>query len=178
MSSIARRLAQQLGADEEVVEAAALLHDFVQIPKNHPDRSRAPEISALEAETVLRECGFPEAKIAPTLRAIAEHGWSAGRPASSLESGILQDADRLDALGAIGVLRTVSCGTEMGSRLYHLAEPFARTRPLDDKRHVLDHFYVKLLHLADQLNTEPARAEGQRRSRFMREFLEQLSTEI
>lgn len=110
--------------------------------------------------------------------AIREHSFSAGLKPTTIESQILQDADRLDALGAIGVMRVVSCGMKMASRYYSATEPLPSARPLDDRSFVVDHFYVKLFKLAETMNTEEGRQEAQKRIAFMKEFLGQLQTEI
>lgn len=174
------RFGKSLGARLEILIPAALLHDIVQVPKNHPDRAQASAQAADEAGRILRDHGLaddPEA-LARIAEAILEHSFSAGRKPSSLESAILQDADRLDAIGAIGIARVFSCGTRMGSEFYERTEPFARTRPLDDKRYMLDHFFVKLLKLPALMNTAPGREEAERRLKHMRDFLTQLESEI
>lgn len=90
----------------------------------------------------------------------------------------MQDADRLDALGAVGIFRTASCGVTMGASYYHPEDPFAENRELDDKSYTIDHFYRKLLKLPDQMNTAAARAEAHRRAEFMRQFLAEFKQEI
>ncbi|MBX9766257.1 MAG: hydrolase, partial [Bdellovibrionales bacterium] len=103
--------------------------------------------------------------------------FSAGLKPTSPESEVMQDADRLDALGAIGIMRTVSCGVRMSASYYNQEEPIARGRPLDDKRFTIDHFFVKLLKLADAMNTKYGKEEARRRVEFMHQFLRQFETE-
>lgn len=174
----AERIAVAVGADLSVVMPAALLHDVINVPKNHPDRAAASAKAAAEARGILTRAGYGEAEIDRIAVVITEHSYSLGKAPSCIESAVLQDADRLDALGAVGVMRTVSCGAKMGSRYYDEAEPFAKSRALDDKANTLDHFYVKLLKLADGMNTDVAKAEAQRRTAFMRAFLTQVAGEI
>jgi uncharacterized protein len=90
----------------------------------------------------------------------------------------VQDADRLDALGAVGIARCLMLGGALGKALYDPDAPFPQQRPPDDTRNVIDHFYVKLLKLADTMHTRAGKAEAAQRTIFMREFLRQLSHEI
>jgi uncharacterized protein len=173
-----RRLGEELGADLDVLLPAALLHDVINVPKNHPDRLRASELAAAEARGMLADAGYGEGTIARIAQAIVEHSYSRGMKPSSLEAAILQDADKLDAIGALGVLRLVACGTRMGSRFLDPADPFARKREPDDKRYMVDHFFAKLLKLEGMMNTEPARAEARRRTETMRGFLAELEREL
>ncbi|APR82575.1 metal-dependent phosphohydrolase [Minicystis rosea] len=172
------RIAESVGADLSIVLPAALLHDVINVPKNHPDRAAASAKAAEEARDILRDAGYAPAEIERIAVVITEHSYSLGKAPSCLESAVLQDADRLDALGAVGIMRTVTCGCKMGARYYDAAEPFAKTRPLDDERNTLDHFYVKLLKLADTMNTEIARREAARRTELMHAFLRQAEGEI
>lgn len=173
-----RSLGKSVGADLETLLPSALLHDIVNLPKNHPDRLKASEQAAQEALGILKTIGYSEEEIRKIQTVITEHSYSLGRSPSCLESAVLQDADRLDALGAVGLMRTVTCGTRMEAKYYHLEDPFAEKRDLDDKKFTLDHLYTKLFKLADQMNTEFARVEGLKRLAFMKKFVEQLKEEI
>ncbi|MDP8949944.1 MAG: hypothetical protein M3N00_06840 [Actinomycetota bacterium] len=90
----------------------------------------------------------------------------------------MQDADRLDALGAIGIAWCLTLGGAMGRELYDPREPFPEMRTPDDAANVLDHFYLKLFRLTDTMNTVVGSAEVWRRTAFMREYLRQLGQEI
>ena len=171
-------LGREEGADMTVLLPAAYLHDLVNVPKNHPDRVSASRESANGAAEILRRHGYGEEKSARVMRAIEEHSFSRGLACTSIESRVLQDADRLDALGAVGILRTATCGALMRAAYYDIDDPFARRRALDDRRFTLDHFPVKLLRLAERFNTVSGRREAERRTRFMRVFLAQLTAEI
>ncbi len=172
------RLGRELNADLSLLEPAAYLHDVVSVPKNHPDRARAAEMAAEKARSVLVDFGWDETSIRAITLAISEHSFSAGKAPTSLESAILQDADRLDAIGSIGIARVFACGTRMGAAFYDPVDPFSENRPLDDKKFSLDHFYVKLLKLPERMNTDPARREAQRRLETMERFLAQLEREM
>lgn len=176
------RSCRQLGAQEnarlELLLPAAALHDLVNVPKNHPDRANASRLAADRARPILAAADYAPDEIAAIAQAILEHSFSLGKKPSSLESAVLQDADRLDALGAVGIMRCISCGAQMGATYYDLADPLARHRPLDDKAFSIDHFFVKLFQLPDLMNTSAGRAEALRRVGFMQSFLRQLGSEI
>ncbi len=172
------RIGEKAGANLDVLLPAALLHDVVNVPKNHPDRTKASRQAATVAVEFLREHDYTEEECGQIAQVIVEHSYSLGLKPSTLESAILQDADRLDAIGAIGVMRTTTCGSRMGSKYYDMMDPFAKERALDDKSFTLDHFFVKLFQLAEGMNTEEGKAEAKRRADFMRLFVEQLRAEI
>lgn len=174
----AKALATEEKADLAVVIPAAYLHDIVNIPKNHPDRARASELAADKAIKLLSEHGYDESKFPAIRTAIIEHSFSRGLTPSSIEAACVQDADRLDAIGAIGVLRCAAVNVEMKTALYDPEDPFASRRPLDDRAWMVDHYYVKLLKLAETMQTAAAKNEGKKRVEFMKGFLEQLRSEV
>lgn len=174
----ARRLAAAEGADMAVVLPAAWLHDCVIVPKDSPQRAQASRLAAERAGRYLRDAGYPPDLIPAIEHAIAAHSFSAGIPPESLEARVVQDADRLDALGAIGIARTLMLGGVMGKPLYDAAEPLPQQRQPDDRENVIDHFYVKLLTLAGRMHTAAGRREGERRTRLMRVYLEELGREL
>ena len=165
-------------ADTEIVTAAAWLHDCVIVPKNHPDRKNASTLAAQKAAEFLSTKDYPANKIPAVAHAIEAHSYSAGIPPKTMEAKIVQDADRLDALGAIGIARCFSVGGELNSSIYHPGDPFAESRELDDSRWTVDHFYEKLFKLPGLLNTNTARRIAAERVDYMKSFLSQLSTEI
>ena len=158
--------------------AAALLHDLVSVRKDSEDRSKASEWSAQQAEPLLRERGFDGDAVLRITAAIRDHSFSSGAAPSDKLGEALQDADRLDALGAIGVMRLAVTGAGMGSVCAHLEDPWAERRPLDDRRFMLDHFFAKLLLLPERMITEAGKAEAGRRAAWMISFLEQFGNEI
>lgn len=162
---------------EEAV-AAALLHDIVNLPKNHPERAKASEYSAEKAREWMTELGFAPDSIDRVAEAIRQHSYSRGEKPSSLLAQALQDADRLEALGAIGLMRVFSTGAKMGARYFHDCDPWARSRDLDDLSYSVDHFFTKLLRLSATMNTEKGKNEAERRTEVLRSFLTQLGHEI
>lgn len=176
--SNARRLAASEGADLAVVLPAAWLHDCVHVPKSSPLRAQASTLAAEAAGAWLREQGYPETLVPAVAHAIAAHSFSAGIAPRTLEAQVVQDADRLDSLGAVGVARCLMLGGAMGKPLYDPDDPFWSSRPPDDASFVIDHFPRKLLRLADTMQTASARAEARARTDFLRQFLDQLSLEV
>jgi uncharacterized protein len=174
----ARRIAAAENADLAVVLPAAWLHDCVSVPKDSPLRARASTLAAEVAGAWLRESGYPEQFVPSIEHAIAAHSFSAGIAPRTLEAQVVQDADRLDSLGAVGVARCLMLGGAMAKPLYDPADPFCAARPPEDGRFVIDHFFRKLLRLADTMQTPAARAEAHARTEFMRQFLEQLAGEL
>ncbi len=166
------------GVDAREAAAAGLLHDIVNVPKDSPERSKASERCAAEARGILARNGFAPDAVERICEAIRDHSYSRGAAPTSPLSRALQDADRLEALGAIGVLRTISCGTRMGSSYFHPEDPFLEHREPDDRRWMIDHFFVKLLRLAETMTTEEGRKEARRRTEFLRAFLRQLAEEL
>ncbi len=165
-------------ADRQIVVAAAWLHDCVILPKNHPDRKKASTLAAEKAEEFLLTIDFPKNKIPAVTHAIEAHSYSAGIPPKTMEANIVQDADRLDALGAIGISRCFSVGGELNRPIYHPEDPFADSREPDDSAWTIDHFYKKLFRLPDLLTTDTAKNLAKNRVEYMRSFLEQLSTGV
>ncbi|WP_083253526.1 HD domain-containing protein [Pandoraea sp. ISTKB] len=170
--------AEEPGLDLEMLAVATLLHDCVAVEKTDPRRSQASRLSADKASEVLRTMGWEAARIDATAHVIEAHSFSAGIAPRSHEACVLRDADRLDAIGAIGIARTFYVAGRNGSRLYDPVDPFAAHRELDDRRFALDHFETKLLHLADGLMTATAQRIGERRVATMRAYVDLLREEI
>ena len=166
------------GADNSILLPAAYFHDAVNLPKNHPDRARASQASADWASAYLDQTGYPPAKIAAVAHAIAAHSFSAAIPPETTEARILQDADRLEALGAIGIARMFHVAGQMGAALFDPADPMALNRPLDDKRFSLDHLEVKLFPVATAMQTATGREMAATRAEWMASFRTRLLAEI
>lgn len=165
-------------ADLDITLPAAWLHDCVSVPKNSPDRARASRMAADEAVLFLQGRGYPQPLLPAVHHAIEAHSFSAGIPPRTAEARVVQDADRLEALGAIGLARCLLTGGSMGTPLYHADDPFCTAREPDDRRFTLDHFYCKLFKLPDTMQTEAGRTEAWRRADYLRDFLQQLGREI
>lgn len=165
-------------ASPEIVLAAAWLHDCVFVPKNSPDRSRASRLAADRATVLLKEVDYPLEFIPAIAHAIESHSFSAGIPCQTIEAKIVQDSDRLESLGAIGIARCLMTGGSMNQRLYHPDSPFPVDREPRDTEQSVDHFFAKLLKLPSTMQTEAGRTEAFRRTHIMVEFLRELCKEI
>lgn len=174
----ARALAAVENADLAVVLPAAWLHDCVTVPKDSPRRPLASRLAAEEAGRFLGSAGYPPELIPAVMHAVAAHSFTAGIPPETPEARVVQDADRLDALGAVGIARCLMLGATMGRPLYDPDEPFPVHRPPDDAASSIDHFYTKLLRLADTMQTAAGHAEAGRRTAVMQAFLRELGREI
>ena len=167
--NLALRLAALSGADVEVVEAAALLHDI----GHSVGREDHAENGASFAREVLAQSGFPGEKISTVANCIQRHDWKAGNAGDpvdpSIEYQVFADADRLEALGAIGIARTFAFGGAHGRPIW---------APDDDGgpdasygRSSLHHFFDKLLRLEAGMYTPAARRLAASRSAILKDFL-------
>jgi uncharacterized protein len=171
-------LAAEEGARAEIVLPAAWLHDCVHVAKDSPDRARASRLAADHAAKFLQDAGYPASLVPDIRHAIEAHGYSAGIPPQTIEAKVVQDADRLDALGAVGIARCIAVGAALGRPLYAVEDPFCNSRAPDDSGASVDHFYTKLLNLAGTMQTAAGRREADRRTVFIRAFISQLASEI
>jgi uncharacterized protein len=178
VSANARRIARAEGADEALCLASALLHELFNYPKGHPDSRRSGEVCAEHARVVLRDEGADVHFTERVCEAIRVHPFSLGIVPEALEAKVLQDADRLDAIGAIGIARCFATCADMKRPFYAPDDPCCERRVPDDKAWGIDHFYKKLLKLEEGMHTATARALAAERTAFMRVFLERLGSEI
>ena len=129
----AKIIQAEAGGDLEAIGAAVVLHDCVQVPKDSPLRSSASRLAAKEARVRLDALGWPPSRIEIVAKAIESHSFSAGIEPSSIEGEIVQDADRLDAIGMTGIARCFYTAGRMGSQLYEVSDPSSANRVPDDK---------------------------------------------
>lgn len=184
----ARRIAAAEGADLRVVVPAAWLHDYVVVPKDDPRRAQASQLAAVEACAYLKDIGYaaslagPALSGAPLLQAIGHaieaHSFSANIAPQTLEAKVVQDADRLDGIGAIGIARCFACAGTMNRPFYSATDPFCTSREPDDAQFTIDHFYRKLFKTAASMQTAAGRAEAEKRVEVMRRYLRELGEEI
>ena len=170
-------LAHHPEADKLVVLAASYLHDLVNLPKNDPERDQASRRSARLARHQLSHLGFPAEKLDAVAHAIEAHSFSAAIPAQTIEAQIVQDADRLDGLGLVGLARMFYIAGRMESGLAHPSDPLGVDREFDDRRYALDHIMVKLRKLPDMMQTVAARELGLVRLDQLLAFREQFAAE-
>jgi uncharacterized protein len=177
--AMADRIAQAEGADREVVRAAALLHDIGL------DEGRANhETSAANRATeILREHGYDDVFCSAVAHAIESHRFRSGPAPQTLEARVLFDADKLDAIGAIGVARAFAFGAHRGQKLWGEVSPdyTDQTNDIeaDPREHTAVHeFHVKLSKIRDRMFTVTGKEVANERHAFMVNFYEQLDREV
>lgn len=172
---MARRLAAAYPeADAAVTELAALLHDIADWKFHGGDYEAGPRA----ARAWLQSQDLPEpliGRVETIIREVSFKGLGVATPVSSVEAAVVQDADRLDAIGAIGIARAFAYGGHAGRPLHDPAiAPVAHDSFASYQKNTaptLNHFYEKLLHLKDRLNTEAGRAVAQERHAFMEAYV-------
>jgi uncharacterized protein len=166
------------GGNLEIIAAAVLLHDCVTVPKDSALRSQASRLAAAEATLQLKQLGWNAERIEWVASAIERHSYTAGIVPATLEACILQDADRLDAIGFTGIARCFYTAGRMGSSLYEASDPRAKHRTLNDAAFALDHFPAKLLSLAGGFRTATGRLLATKRHEAVRCFYDGMLDEI
>ncbi|WP_345827945.1 phosphohydrolase [Erwinia sp. HDF1-3R] len=176
----AQRIMKGSEADELVVLTGCYFHDIVNLPKNHPERHLASAQAAVEARRILQEVfpDFPPQKIDAVTHAVHAHSFSAGIEAETLEAKIVQDADRLESLGAIGLARVFYVSGALGRSLFDSTDPLGRDRPLNDAEWALDHFQKKLLKLPEQMQTPEGRRLAEYNTHFLVTYMAKLCAEL
>ncbi|POP47605.1 phosphohydrolase [Superficieibacter electus] len=178
--STARQLAQGLVVDELVILTACYFHDIVSLPKNDPQRHRSSQLAAEKTRRILATdfADFPAERYSMVMHAIEAHSYSAAIGPRTEEARIVQDADRLEALGAIGLARVFAVAGSLNVALFDADDPFAETRVLDDRAFALDHFQQKLLRLPATMQTVKGRALARENARFLVHYMAKLSAEL
>jgi uncharacterized protein len=174
----ARLIAVEEGGDLRLLAAAVILHDCVTVEKDSPLREQASRLSAEKAEQMLKDLQWSSLEIEAVSDAIRTHSYSAGLTPRSLEGRIIQDADRLDAIGAVGIARCFYTAGRMGSKLYDALDPQGEERDLDDRRYALDHFPMKLLRLATGFQTQAGSRMAQERHSRLQTFYDVFTGEL
>ncbi len=164
--------------DEFVVNAACWLHDVVQLPKGSGLPGESARRSADVARDILQELGVDRARASHIADAVRTHSYSGGEAPATPEAGIVQDADRLDALGAVGIARLFVVAGTLASSLYNADDPLAEQRPLEDARYALDHIPAKLVKLPALMNTATARDIADERVAYLLAYRDQFMDEI
>ena len=174
----AQKLCKKEKANQKIVQSAALLHDIISYPKSDKRSKLSSQKSADEAKKILKKLNFTSEEIQIVSDAIHDHSFSRGKTPKTLEGKILQDADRLDALGAIGIARVFAVGGSEKRPFYNSKDPFCKTHTPDDETWTLDHFYKKLLKLESLMNTKSAKIEAKKRTNVLKFFLSELKNEL
>lgn len=174
----AEKLAQKEKANAKLVLCAALLHDIVNYPKSDKRSKNSSTHSAIAAKKILSKYDFTNSEIKIVTDAIRDHSFSKNKKPKTIEGKILQDADRLDAIGAIGIARAFAVSGVEKRSFYNKEDPFCSKRKPDDTKWAVDHFYRKLLKLEKLMNTKSAKIEAKKRTKFLENFLSELKLEI
>ena len=176
----ARQLSVGESVDELVMLCACYFHDIVSLPKNHPERRQSSRLAAEKTLTILQQDfpDFPLQHYAAVAHAIEAHSHSANIPPQTLEAKIVQDADRLESLGAIGLARVFSVAGSMNVALFEADDPFADERTLNDQRYALDHFQNKLLGLPRTMQTAQGKALAIHNARYLVQFMAKIAAEL
>jgi uncharacterized protein len=177
---LALYIAGQEGANSFIAGSAALMHDLGRtVPQN--GTTHHADLSATLAAELLKTYQVPHHTQEEILHAIVAHSFSRDLEPRTLEARVVRDADRLDGLGATGIIRWAITGTirrNTQTRTYHPTDPFDEQHTPDDRSYMLDHFYSKLLKLSDSMTTKTGRLLSQRRTFFMHTFLNELRSEL
>jgi uncharacterized protein len=174
--ALAERLAREENADLEIVRTATLLHDVARGQHDRPVADHA-QAGAEFARQVLT--GHPPEKVEAVAHAVAAHRFRTGPDPQTLEARVLHDADKLDAIGAIGVARAFAFGGFKGQRLWADVPPDYRESRTTGHEHTPVHEYqIKLSKIKERLLTESARRLAEDRHTFMVGFFAQLEQEV
>ncbi|MDP3779937.1 MAG: HD domain-containing protein [Nitrosopumilaceae archaeon] len=173
-----KKLCKSEEANPKLVLCAALLHDIVSFPKSDKRSKTSSKKSSILAEKILKKYNFSKNEIQIICNAILDHSFSKNKVPKTIEGKILQDADRLDAIGAIGIARAFAVGGHENRSFYNKLDPFCIKRSPDDKKWTLDHFFRKLLLLEKLMNTKSAKIEAKKRTKIIKKYLDDLKREI
>lgn len=174
--NLAVRIAESEGADLDVVKAAVLLHDVARASEDEGKIEDHALESAKLGRRILEEVNFPKEKAANVIHCIEAHRFKKGVKAESLEAKILQDADRLDIIGAIGIARVFTRGGWSNQPIH---DPKIPPKQKYDGKSLtaVNHIYEKNLKVKDTINTKTAKQIAEERHRFVKEFLDRLLKE-
>jgi len=178
--TLALYIAEREQGDRFIVGMAALLHDLGRTAPHNKTGHHA-DLSVTLATDLMQNHQVPQAQQEAILHAIIAHSFSRGVEPRTQEARIVRDADRLDGLGAIGILRWAITGAVRRTpetHSYDPQDPFGQQHTLDDQHYMLDHFYSKLLKLEATMLTETGRALARQRTAFMRSYLAEFKREL
>jgi uncharacterized protein len=174
----ARYIGVKEGTDMQVLLYAALLHDVGSKPKLKSVPSQAETEHQMSVENFLIKIGLPEDSRQKILYAVKVHRFSKGITSATLEAKILQDADRRDAMGAIGIARVFLTDGRLSRALHDHEDPFCASRDPDDRKWNIDHFYTKFLRLESSMHTKTAKTLAGKRSAVLKRYLLDLKDEL
>ena len=174
----AEEICKKEESNRKLVLVSVLLHDIVKKTQSDRRTRSSADLSAEKARLILRKLKFSDNDIAIVSEAIKNHSFTKGKISASIEGRILQDADRLDAIGAIGIARVFSVSGAKNREFYEPNDPFSKTRKPNDKKWALDHFFKKLLVLENTMNTKTGKIEAKKLTKVLKNYLARLKEEI
>jgi uncharacterized protein len=176
--NLSLKLAKGQVVDMDILKAAALLHDIARMKEDCKEVQCHAEHGAEMAKRILEKTNFPREKIEKVCYAIKVHRHRKEIKAETKEAEILQDADRLDALGAITIARMFSTGGKMNMPIYDPTKPFGKAHPGYEAESTIHAFYLKILKLTPEtFKTEKAKKIAKKRYAFVEKFLKQFKLE-
>jgi len=176
--NLAIKIGKKEKADLDVLNAASLLHDIARLKEDNNEVECHAEHGAKMAEEILKKTNFPDDKIKNVTHSIKVHRHSKRLTAETKEAKILQDADRLDALGAITIARMFSTGGKINRPLYKPEIPFGEVHKGYYSDSTIHGFYAKILKITPEtFNTQFAKKLAKGRYKFVEEFLKQFFKE-
>lgn len=177
--TISEKIATAEKADFDIVVPSAVFHDIISYPKNHHKRLHSSKESAEFAKRILKNIkSFPKDKIGKVYESINLCSFTKGLKPNFLEGKILQDADSLEATGAVSIMRTFSSAGMMNKTFYDVSDPFCKKRKPDDSKYALDLFFTRLLVVQSRLHTKTAKNIAKKRAKFLKAFLKELKVEL
>lgn len=174
----AKKICKNEKVNPKLVLCAVLLHDVVSFPKSDRRSKTSSKRSSILARTILKKYKLSQNEIKTICDAILDHSFSKNKTPKTIEGKILQDADRLDAIGAIGIARAFAVGGSEKRSFYNKLDPFCLRHDPDDQKWTLDHFYKKLVLLENLMNTRSAKIEARKRTKVLKQFIIDLKREI
>ena len=178
--TLAKKIAVEEKAQIEIVELSALLHDIADWKFHDGDDSIGPAIAREFLDNHNVETNLSDS-VVEIISTVSYKGAGVATPMKTLEGKIVQDADRLDAIGALGIARTFAYGGYKNRLIYHPDEkPVLHENYEDYKKnegHTINHFYEKLLLLKERMNTNTGKRIAEGRHKFMQSFLDQFYRE-
>ena len=178
--SLAKKMAQTENANRTIVELSALLHDIADWKFNGGDESAGSKQAARWLSNNKADPKIIEA-VCEIIATLSYKGANVSTPMRTIEGKVVQDADRLDAIGAVGIARTFAYGGNKNRLIYHPAEPPIMHQSFEDYKkntgHTINHFYEKLLLLKGRMNTQSAKKLAEKRHLFMEEYLDRFFKE-
>ncbi len=176
--NLALKIGKKEKADLEIIKAAVLLHDIARLKEDNKEVNCHAEHGAEIAEKILKEMNFREDKIKDVVHCIKVHRHSKGLNAETKEAEILQDADRLDALGAITIARMFSTGGKRGVPLHNPTIPFGNPREGYYSESTIHGFHNKILKIKPEtFHTSFAKKLAKARYKFVEKFLDEFLKE-